>query len=100
MSSATKIAKGEYAYRGYELAVDATVGRIREKGTSHYPYDGGDTKRGAMVFIDILIEDKATREQRKVSDSRSDMTDAELIAIDGGWAWLEQRNHIHEEVTS
>jgi len=27
------------------------------------------------------------------------MTAAELIAIDGvGWAWLEQKNHIHEEV--
>jgi hypothetical protein len=96
--SATKIRKGEYAYRGYELAVDATGWCIKKAGMNHYPWDGGSTKREAMFFIDTLIDDEATREQRKVSDSRSDMTDAELIAIDGGWAWLEQKNHIHEEV--
>jgi len=69
MSSATKIRKGEYAYRGYEIA-----------------------KKAAMIYIDEMIE-------QNISQSRMNMTAAELIAIDGvGWAWLEQKNHIHEEV--
>lgn len=93
MSGATKIGKGEYAYKGYELAVDATGWRIRKAdGMKHYPWDGGSTKREAMHAIDTLIE-------QNTHHSRSDMTDKELIAIDGGWAWLEQKTHIHEEVT-
>ena len=88
--SATKIRKGEYAYRGYELAVDATGWRIKKADMNHYPWDGGSTKREAMFFIDTLIEDEENREARNLKDSRSDMTTAELIAIDGvGWAWLE-----------
>ena len=99
MSSAKKIKKGEYAYRGYELAVDATGWRIKKADMNHYPWDGGSTKREAMFFIDTMIEDDATQAELKVADSRSDMTDAELIAIDGvGWAWLEQKEHIHAPV--
>jgi hypothetical protein len=89
--SATKIGKGEYAYRGYELAVDATGWRIKKADMNHYPWDA-ESKKAAMVFIDELIDDA-------INQDRSTMTDAELIAIDGGWSWLEQRNHIHEEVT-
>lgn len=90
MSGATKIAKGEYAYRGYEIAVDATGWRIREAGMSHYPIDGGDTKRETLAFIDQIIDQKEDRKAEQIKESRSDMTDAELIAIDGvGWAWLE-----------
>lgn len=90
MSGAKKIATGEYAYRGYELAVDATGWRVREEGTSPYPYDAGKTKRDAMAFIDNLIDDAENREARNIKESRSGMTDQELIAIDGiGWAWLE-----------
>ncbi len=97
--SATKIKKGEYAYRGYELAVDATGWRIKENGMNHYPWDGGSTKREAMAFIDQLIENADIQKDMKVADDRSTLTDKELIAIDGGWAWLEQKNHIHEEMT-
>ena len=90
MSGAKKIATGEYAYRGYELAVDATGWRVREEGMNHYPWDAGKTKRDAMVFIDNMIENEETRKAERIKESRSDMTDAELIAIDGvGWAWLE-----------
>jgi len=96
---AKKIATGHYAYRGYELAVDATGWRIREEGMSHWPIDGGSTKKEAMCVIDERIdwiEDDADRDQQK---SREHMTDAELIAIDGvGWAWLEQRVHISAPV--
>lgn len=103
MSGAKKIAKGEYAYRGYELAVDATGWRIRKADgiMKHYPWDGGSTKREAMFVIDGIIETDETQAELRVADSRADMTDKELIAIDGiGWAWLEQREHIHEEKTS
>jgi len=90
MSGAKKIATGEYAYRGYELAVDATGWSVREEGMGHYPWDAGKTKRDAMAFIDNMIENEEVRKAERIKESRSDMTDAELIAIDGvGWAWLE-----------
>jgi len=98
MSGATKIGKGEYAYRGYELAVDATGWRIRTPDLNHYPWDGGSTKREAMAFIDQMLEQAEVQKDMNVASSRENMTDKELIAIDGGWAWLEQKNHIHEEV--
>jgi hypothetical protein len=98
--SATKIRKGEYAYRGYELAVDATGWHIRTPDLNHYPWDGGSTKREAMFCIDQMIEHDEIQKDMKIADDRSTLTDAELIAIDGGWAWLDQKTHIHEEVQS
>jgi len=92
MSSATKIRKGEYAYRGYEIANDTYGWHIREAGMGHYPIGDIESKKAAMIYIDEMIE-------QNISQSRMNMTAAELIAIDGvGWAWLEQKNHIHEEV--
>ena len=90
MSGAKKIATGEYAYRGYELAVNATGWRIREAGQNHYSIAGGDTKREAMALIEQMIEDAETREVAADKEQYAGMTDDELIAIDGvGWAWLE-----------
>lgn len=91
MAGATKIGKGEYAYRGYEIANDTYGWHVRKAGMDHYPWDA-DSKKDAMAFIDEHIETETTQ-------SRTGMTDAELIAIDGvGWAWLEQKEHIHEPV--
>jgi hypothetical protein len=89
--SATKIGKGRYAYRGYELIGNHTW-RIVKDGIDWFA-GGVESKKAAMEHVDELIEHRITSE-------RALMTDKELIAIDGGWAWLEQKNHIHEEVRS
>ena len=89
--SATKIGKGKYLYQGYEIRHGA-YWYVFKDGMEYF--DGGvESKKAAMEHIDGLVE-------HRIKSKRALMTDAELIAIDGGWAWLEQREHIHEEVRS
>ena len=81
--SATKIKSGEYAYRGHEIIRDAHGWQVRKAGNGRailHPV----SKAQAITLIDEYID-------AEIVEDRSDMTTAELIAIDGvGWAWLEQ----------
>lgn len=89
MSGATKIGKGKYLYQGYEIR-HGSYWYIFKDGMEYF--NGGvESKKAAMDHIDDLVE-------HSIKSKRSLMTDAELIAIDGGWAWLDQKDHIHEEV--
>jgi len=82
---AKRITTGEYSYRGYELAVDATGWMIKVEGENHYPWDA-ESKKDAMGFIDQMIEDDETKATLAKSEK---LSGEELYEVDP-WAWLDR----------
>ena len=92
MAGATKLGPGAYSYREHRLICDLGLWRIFDEADTAQAVGEATSKKSAIVFIDKRID-------LNVSKSRESKTDAELIAIDGvGWAWLEQRVHVHAPV--